>query len=283
MKRLILGLLAAALVIGGLYLALAPAVDNQLRLWRDARAVNAYREAVAGLDTLACGERLARARDYNASLDGIALSDAFAADYAWGEDPGAEVLDVTGLGVIAVLELPKLGVTLPVYRGASEGGLERAVVHLEGTSLPVGGVGSECVLAGKGGGRFDDLVNGLDRMIPGDLFTLRTLQDALAYEVEAVETLSPDALGPIEADAEVDGCTLMTTARVNGEAQRLLVRARRVSRRAVPLEDDTQLLPGWAAGLIFAVPLLLAGLAVLALIELLRRAAGRHRIRKMKL
>ena len=283
MKRLILGLLVAALVIGVIYLALLPAADNQFRLWRDARAVGSYREAVAALDTLACGELLARAREQNAGLEEIALRDTFSPDYPWGEDVGAEALDVTGHGVIAVLELPKLGVTLPVYRGASAEKQARAAVHLEGTSLPVGGAGTHCVLAGQGGGQLSNPIDGLERLIPGDLFTLRTLQDTLAYEVEAVETLPPGSLEPFRPDAEADGCTLVTTVALDGEDMRILVRAKRVSRRSVPLDDDTQTLPGWAATLIFAAPLALAGLLLIALVELLRRLACRQRIRRMKL
>lgn len=280
MKRVLLGLLALAVVIAGVGLALAPTIGSQYRLWRDAKAVSEYRRTVDALDALASGTRLAQAENVNAKLVQIALADAFAEDYAWGEDAGAEALDVTGSGVIAVLEIPKLGVTLPVYRGFSQNALSRGVVHLEGTSLPVGGEGTQCVLAGRGGGRFAGLLDGLDRLIAGDDFYLQTLQDSLTYEVEQVETLSPSELTPFPVDGEADACLLMTAL---GDDTRLLVRARRAGRRHAPLEDDTQLLPAWTAQLIFAAPVALAGLIALALIEGLRRAVGRRRVKRMKL
>ena len=282
MKRILLGLLAFVVVAGALVFALAPAAAKQYRLWRDAKAVEDYRNAVDALDTLECGTLLARARDYNAGLRRADLWDAFSEADADG-DAESEVLDMDGLGVIAVLEIPKLGLILPVYRGQSPEQLDKGVIHLEGSSLPVGGDGAHCVLAGLADGRLISPMDGLERLMQGDLFTLKTLRDTLTYEVETVETLTPDALASQTIGGEADTCTLMTAITRDGEEFRLLARAHRVQRRAIPLEDDTQVLPGWAARLIFAAPLALAGLLVLALIEWLRRAAGRRRVKKLKL
>ncbi len=282
MKRILLGLLAFVVVAGALVFALAPAAAKQYRLWRDAKAVEDYRNAVDALDTLECGTLLTRARDYNAGLRRADLWDAFSEADADG-DAESEVLDMDGLGVIAVLEIPKLGVTMPVCRGLSQAALERGVVHLSGTSLPVGGEGTHCVLAGQGGGKFPDPLNGLNRLIDGDCFTVETLQDTLTYEVQSLEAVEPEALKPEAIDPEADECTLMTAISEEGEPKRLLVRARRVGRRSVPLDDDTQLLPGWAASMIFAAPVVLAGLVLLALVEWLRRASKRRKLKHMRL
>lgn len=283
MKRLLLGLVVFALVAGAIALLLAPAAGNQYRLWRDAKTVEDYRRAVAELDTLACGTILAQAQAYNDALREIALPDAFDEAGQWGDDPGAALLDITDSGVIAVLEIPKMGVTLPVYRGLSQAALERGVVHVEGTSLPIGGAGTHCALAGEGGGRFAKELDGLNRLIAGDCFTLETLQDTLTYEVEGLETVTPDALAGGAVDPEADACTLVTAIERDGEPLRLLVRARRVSRRVTLLDDDTQLLPGWAARMILAAPVVLAGLILLALIDALHGAARRRRLKRMRL
>ncbi len=283
MKRALLGLLAAALVIGAIALALVPTAGKQYRLWREARAAEEYRDAADALDTLACGERMAQARAANAELTEIALRDAWDESDSPGDDAGAAVLDIAGNGVIAVLELPKLGLILPVYRDNTPGALARSVAHLEGTSLPVGGDGAHCVLAGQGDGRLSSPIDGLERLIPGDLFTLHTLRQTLTYEVEDLEISAPQALEPQAVDGEADVCTLMTAVTLDGEDARLWVRAKRVRRRSIPLEDDTQVLPGWAARLILAAPLALAGWLALALVEGLRRAADRRKRKRMKL
>ena len=282
MKRLLVGLFAFALLAIVFVFVLAPAAGSQYRLWRDARSIRDYRRAVGALDTLECGTLLAEARRYNGQLREAALRDVFDAAYPWDDDDaGAEVLDVTGSGVIAVLEIPKLGLNMPICRGLSHAALARGVVHLAGSSLPVGGEGTHCLLAGQAGGRFAELLDGIDRLIPGDCFYIQALQDTLIYEVTQLEELDPEALAAQPLDAQADLCTLMT-ARKGGDG-RWLVHARRIRRREVPLDDDTQVLPGWAARLIFAVPLALAGWILLMLVEGLRRAVKKRRLRRMKL
>ena len=282
MKRLLLGLMAFAVIAAVLVFVVAPAAGHQYRLWHDARSVHEYRRAVNTLDTLACGILLAEARNYNEGLREVALRDVFSGAET-SDNESAAPLDVNGDGVIAVLEIPKLGATLPIYRGLSQAALARGAVQLEGTSLPVGGEGTHCVLVGLGGARFTNLFDGLDRLIVGDCFYIQALQDMLVYEVEQVETVLPEALGPQPLDAEADLCTLVSATKADGGERRLLVRARRIGRRDALLEDDTQLLPGWAARMIFAAPVALAGWIALALIEGIRRAVSRHRLKRMRL
>ena len=283
MKRLLLGLLALALAAGLIVLLLVPAAQRQYRRWQEAKAVDDYRRAVAELDAPDCDALMAQAREYNAAMDQADLTDAFDEGYDWGTDAEAEPLDVAGGGVIAVLELPKLGLTLPVYRGTSREALETSVAHLQGSSLPVGGKGAHCVLAGLADGRFAGVLDGMDRLMPGECFRLEILREAITYEVQGLELAEPGALGEEAIDPETDACTLVTAIEQDGEPMRLLVRARRVSRRETPLEDDTQLLPGWAARMIFAAPAVLAGVILLALVEALRRAARRRKVKRMRL
>lgn len=280
MKRFLLGLLVFVIVAGAAALLLVPTVGSQYRLWREADAVQAYRSTVSRLDTLDCGTLLAQARNANGELKGIALQDPWSEGDAPRSNPGAQALDVADNGVIAVLEIPKLGATVPVLRTFDAASLEKGAVHLPVTSLPVGGESTHCVLAGQGDGRFLDPVNGLDRLIPGDCFYVEALQDTLIYEVSESLILAPSELDALTLDRKADQCTLIAAP---SEDERLVVRAMRIGRRQTPLEDDTQVLPGWAARLIFAAPLALAGLIVLALIEGLRRAATRRRRNRMQL
>lgn len=280
MKRLFLKLLAAlmALALAALGLALLPAARRQAQLRRDARAVAAYRRAVEAMDPLESGTQLARARSYNATLSGVRLADPFAPDANRTEDAAcAELLDPCGDGVMAVLEIPKLGAALPVRRGASAAALETGVCHVPGTGLPTGD-GAACVLAAEDGTKAARLFEDLDRLISGDCFYIRTLRETLAFQVE--RTVAVDAAGLPRASLEGDVCVLMT--RAPGD-QRLLALARRIPLRAVPLRDDTRLTPDWTARLLFAAPTLLAGLALLAAVETIRRAAARRRLKRMKL
>lgn len=282
MKRFLLTLTAFALGVGILALALRPTAISQYRLWREARVVRAYRRAAGALDTLECGTRLAGARQYNDTLKRVPLTDVFSG-LTPPEQDGADGLDLNGDGVIAILEIPKLGASMPVYRDASPETLAFGAGHLAGTSLPVGGAGAHSVLAGQQGGQLSGLFTGLDRLIPGDCFYVQAMQDRLVYEVQAVWTAEPGEAGEAALEPEEDACTLMTDASDGNRPLRLFVRGRRVSRRETPLADDTGPVPDWAALLIFAAPFAAAGLLLLGLIESIRRAAGRRRIRRRKI
>ncbi len=54
-------------------------------------------------------------------------------------------------GVFGTVCIPKLGVTLPIYLGASEENMAKGAAHLSQTSLPIGGENTNCVLAGHCG------------------------------------------------------------------------------------------------------------------------------------
>ena len=121
---------------------------------------------------------------------------------------------------------------------------------------------------------------GLDRLIAGDCFFLRVLQGTATYEVFQVARLDPGALGTLERVGDEDECALVA---VTDAGQRLVVRARRVPRQSVKPVDDSAALPGGIPELMLAAPVAVAGLALMTVIEWIRRAARRHRRRHTRL
>lgn len=276
-----LAVAVALMVLAALGLALLPGARRQAQLRRDARAVDAYRQAVDAMDSLESGTQLAQVRQYNEALGAVRLADAFAPDADIAPDAEYEnLLNPCGNGVMAVLEIPKLGATLPVYHGVDAAAMERTVGHVPGAGLPSGGDGAACVLVAERGTSAARLFEDLDRLIPGDCFTLQAMRETLAYQVERTAVVDAGELKDVALDGDM--CALMT--RVPGDdSQRLLVLARRLPLRAVPLQDDTRPVPEGTARLVYAIPALLAGLALLAVAETLRRAIARHRLKRMKL
>jgi hypothetical protein len=65
--------------------------------------------------------------------------------------------------------------------------------------------------------------------------------------------------------------------------KRLVVRGRRVPRMSAIPRDDSRALASGLPELIFAAPVAVVGLALLAIIEFFRRTFRRHRRRRMKL
>ena len=62
------------------------------------------------------------------------------------------------------LDIDKLNLELPIYHGTSDEVLNRAVGHLEGSSLPVGGENTHCVLSAHRGLPSASLFSDLDEL-----------------------------------------------------------------------------------------------------------------------
>lgn len=99
-----------------------------------------YTERQAGLaDALACEEPAVLLRDYGV------------------EDE-----------IIGVLEIPTLELVMPVYLGASDSHLAAGAAVLGNTSAPIGGVNTNCVIAGHRGWYGADYFRHIDRLQAGD-------------------------------------------------------------------------------------------------------------------
>ncbi|MGY3748999.1 class C sortase [Vagococcus acidifermentans] len=168
---------------------------------------------------------------YNERLAGKRLSDAFIAG-SGRELPAdyAQQLDFPD-DTMATIDIPKISVHLPVFHGTSEEVLQKAVGHMESTSLPVGGKGSHSVLTGHTGLAHAKLFTDLEALAEGDLFYVHVLGRTLAYEVDQLKVVEADDLAGIQADAEQDYCTLVTCTPYGINSHRLLVRGKRTDYR----------------------------------------------------
>ena len=282
MKRFLLTLLSIALAFALAAFVAVPAAVRQIRLRENARAASGYRAATDELSPSDRDAMLARAQAYNRALDSGPWTDPYApgeTDPAQADDADSyeSLLNPTGDGVMAVLEAPKLGVSLAVYHDG-EAKVAR-LAHAQRSRLPAGSDSGPCVLYATSERFFKPLSN-LERLTPGDCFFLRVLQDTATYEVFEVATLSPQALSELETNEGDDECALVVQT---DAGDRLVARGRRVPRQSVKPVDDSMTLPGGVPELMLAAPIAAAGLALLAIVEFFRRAIRRIRRRNMKL
>jgi sortase A len=127
------------------------------------------------------------------------------------------------------VEIPSISVKLPIYHGTDEGVLQVAVGHIEGSSLPVGGPSTHCVLSGHRGLPSAKLFTDLDQLVEGDYFMLQVLDETLTYEVDQILIVEPNDLEPLAIEEGKDYCTLVTCTPYGINTQRLLVRGHRVA------------------------------------------------------
>lgn len=115
------------------------------------------------------------------------------------EDKGAydTLLDISGTGVMGYIEIPTINISLPVYHGTEDAVLQIAVGHLEWSSLPVGGEDTHCVLSGHRGLPSAKLFTNLDKLVVGDKFVMRVLDEVLTYEVDQILIVEPTDVSKI--------------------------------------------------------------------------------------
>ena len=218
-------MLAVLIVLGG---ATALAYPTFSQWWnaRDQSAVVAdYAQEICCLDDTDAEEQLQRARDYNRNLtDVVGASDPFASESAVDTADYNTLLWATQEGVMAYVEIPKIGVLLPIYHGVGSDVLMKGVGHMPETSLPVGGESTHCVLAGHSGMTHARLFTDLPKLEIGDEFCIHVYDQTLTYTVDQIKPVIPTDTRDLTIVEGKDYVTLLTCVPVGVNSHRLLVR-----------------------------------------------------------
>lgn len=168
-----------------------------------------------------------------------------------------EYLKIDDTGVMAYIDIPIIECSLPIYHGTDEAILQVAVGHIEGSSLPVGGAGSHCVMSGHRGLPSAKLFTDLDKLVEGDTFMIHTLDATLTYEVDQIRIVEPTDLSDLQIEEGKDYCTLVTCTPYGINTHRLLVRGHRITNEEeieeirvsadATMKDPVQVAPFFAA------------------------------------
>ena len=140
-----------------------------------------------------------------------------------------DILNINGNGMMGYITIPKIKVELPIYHGTSDAVLNVATGHLQGTSLPVGGKSTHCVLSAHRGLPSAKLFTSLDKMAVGDTFTITVLDKVLTYEVDQIKIVLPHVVEDLYIEEGKDFCTLVTCTPYGINTHRLLVRGKRIA------------------------------------------------------
>ena len=255
----------------GLSVMLYPTVSDYINQKNQSRAVASYSEEVENLSDVDYQAYFDAADDYNRRL--AETPDAF---YRPDEVSGyTDTLDVSGTGIMGYITISKIGVELPIYHGTSDGVLQVAAGHLEGSSLPVGGAGTHAVISAHRGLPSAKLFTNLDELEVGDTFTITVLDRVLTYEVDQISIVLPtetDLLQPVEGK---DYVTLMTCTPYGINTHRLLVRGKRIenaeNQKHIRVTADALRIEPIIVAPALAVPMLLVMLVVMLAVPHLRK------------
>lgn len=232
MKRRQILCIAAAVIVFllALGLMLYPIISSRVNAHYASQIQTSYEAVIAesdNSDLLAAREAATR---YNKSITpGATDTDAYSQEALQAASQNyEELLNITGDGIMGYVEIPKIGVQLPIYHGTGSDSLERGVGHLLGSSLPVGGDSTHTILTGHSGMATQKMFSDLPQLEVGDVFYLKVLGETLAYQVDQIHTALPHDTTYLCIEQNCDLCTLVTCTPFGVNTHRLLVRGTRI-------------------------------------------------------
>lgn len=271
-KNRITAILLVAVLLAGLSLLLYPLISNYWNSIHQSQAIAAYMDDVSELDDSAYVALWEEAQDYNTSL--LDDENRFFPDEE-EQQQYEHLLSISNDGIMGYIEIPSIDVTLPIYHGTSEEVLQVAIGHIEGSSLPIGGPSTHCVISGHRGLPSSRLFTDIDRLSEGDIFTLLVLDEALTYEVDQIRIVEPDDTSLLEIEEGEDLCTLVTCTPYGVNSHRLLVRGHRVENQEAAgilrITADALMIDSRFVAPVLAVPILLVVVLFMVLRPLKRK------------
>ena len=222
----------------GAGIAFYPLISKIWNRWRDSLLIAEYQGEVEKIPEADYSDIFAQAKEYNDQHKVNKIVDVFKEDT---EDyilthPYDTLLNPFDNLIMGYLEIPVIDVNLPIYHGCGSASLEKGIGHLEGTSLPIGGIGTHTVLSGHRGLPGRQLLTDLDQVRIGNQFYIHVLNEVLAYEVDQILTVLPDETDSLAIDENKDLATLVTCTPYSVNTHRLLVRGHRI-----PYREETKI------------------------------------------
>lgn len=262
MKRYLLNFMLVAAFLIGVGLLLYPTISEYVNSKTQTHIIESYNETVNNLSTLQNEEYLRAARQYN---DRLAKTES--AFYHPKRVEGyMDALNTTISGVMGYISIDKIKVELPIYHTVDETVLQVGAGHLEGSSLPVGGINTHCVISGHRGLPSAKLFSDLDKLEIGDIFYITVLNEIYTYQVDQIKTVLPNEVDDLQLCPGKDYCTLFTCTPYGINTHRLLVRGTRIEppeERTIYISNEAFSVSTLLVALVVAIPMLLLLLLML--------------------
>ena len=272
------------LFLVGLSILLYPSVSSAWNRYRANKLITEYSSSVAA-DTgqNQIDDMWQAAEEYNAQIEQESVPDAFSIRDGKTDKKYESLLNLNGDGMIGSVEIPVIDVNVPIYHYTTEETLEKGAGHLFGSSLPVGGAGTHCIISAHRGLPSAKLFTDLNLVKEGDVFYLHVLGETLAYEVDQILTVLPDQTESLAITPGEDYVTLVTCTPYAVNTHRLLVRGHRTTiEKAQEIEKTEKKVSGFNNP---SIPILilcvLGGIVIAAVIvTVVSRISDRKRRRR---
>ncbi len=238
----------------GLGLICYPTFANWWNSWNAAHVSAGYEQAVENMSSSEREEMYAAAEEYNKEL--LTDPNRFTPSTEKSEQYNS-ILDVSGTGVIGSISIPAVKIDLPIYHGTSDTVLAVGAGHLEGSSLPIGGLGTHAVITGHRGLPSAKLFTDLDHVVEGDYVVINVLNEKRTYQVDTIRIVLPSEVSSLTIDPEKDQVTLVTCTPYGVNTHRMLITGHRVENpKEFELTREANQINSKMVALFIAIPLL---------------------------
>lgn len=189
-----------------------PSISNYINNKYAVNTISKYQNQMNNTSQDEINELIEKSIIYNKCIsEGVKPKDKFEEGYMFG-----------------YIEIPKIGVNLPIYEGASKEILKKGAGIIEETSIPIGGSNTHSVLAAHTGAVSQKFFTDIDQLKKGDLFFIHIFNRDLAYEVDDINIVKPNDTSKIHVYPNKDYVTLLTCYPYGISTDRLLVRGKRI-------------------------------------------------------
>lgn len=227
--RLLFGI---TLFVAGLITTLYPFIMRQITAVQMDGEISSYEQNVDNIEKKnnskksKLDELYDKFSDYNSNLmvNGQSISSS--------DDFVAFDVDITKYGfkdnVIGVIEIPKIEQRLPLYLGASEKNMLDGATVLGQTSAPIGGLSTNCVIAGHRGSITATKFRKIDELEIGDKVYIENPWGKLTYKVVSTKAVKPSDVSNIRIQPGKDMISLFSCHPYPQNYQRYFVFCERV-------------------------------------------------------
>ncbi len=221
MSKKVSNVLIALLFITGIILLLYPSTSNYISSKNQSEAITNYIDNINVVNDEDSTAIIEEAKKFNNQIyenDRQFL-------YSYPDPKYPEILNYKNTDIIGIISIPKIKLVLPIYHGTSEEVLQNGIGHMEGSSLPVGGINTHTVLFGHRGLPTAKLFTNLDQLSAGDVIYIQTGNLKLAYEVDGREIVEPKDISKLKVEDGKEYLTLVTCTPYGINTHRLLIKA----------------------------------------------------------
>lgn len=261
--------------IVGLSIFFYPIISNMFSTKEHHTIVSDYSEKVKQMEEKQLALEKEKAFEHNEKLSRseVDFVDPFS-DMKSGEETSGNKSYYDALNInpsMGSIEIPKINVNIPIYHGTREEVLSRGAGHLENSSLPSGEPGIHSVITAHRGLPSSKLFRNLDKLVIGDQFSIRVLDETLTYEVHDINIVLPHETDWLQINEDENIVTLLTCEPYMINTHRMLVTG-----HLIPNEEKHEILHESNSYISLYVAIALISMGILVTIwQVLQRKKGR--------